>query len=125
MRLVYLDMTEQIGRHWLAAFDGDPRFRSAAYWDLLMALWAAQRPLRKTEALQTMRAIRSTHTAGKILDTMLAERLVIERENPDDARSRLIDLEPSIRQRLEKFLDCALEEVLATAKRLRDGPQAQ
>jgi DNA-binding MarR family transcriptional regulator len=123
-RAAYLAMIDRIGGHWLALFDGEREFYSTAYWDLLTALWAADAPMRKTEALAAMTAVKSSHTAGKYLDVALRRGLVEERENPCDARSKLVVLAPAMKARLDGFLDEAVSEVLDTANDVGADPAA-
>jgi len=110
-RTEYLVMTERIGRYWLDVFRGDTTFYSAAYWDLFTGLWRAREPVRKTDALGFMKAVRSAHTAGKYADAAIRHGLVVESENPEDARSKLLSLTADMRERLDAFLDHAVSEV--------------
>jgi DNA-binding MarR family transcriptional regulator len=119
-RLAYLDMIEAVGQRWLALFEGDTDLYSAAYWDLLTALWRHGRPMRKTDALAAMRGIRSAHTAGKYVDAAIRRGLILERDNPQDARSKVLMLSDDMRRRLDRFFDQALDDVRATAARI-DG----
>ena len=115
-RLQYLAMTDRLGRAWLTVFAGNTDFYSAAYWDLLTALWRRAEPLRKTDALKAMTAIKSAHTAGKYLQEALDQGLIVEAENPEDARSKLVELSPDMRRRLDRFFDGAVEEVRRAAQ---------
>lgn len=118
-RRAYLDMTEQVGRRWLTMFEGDTELYSAAYWDLLTTLWRHDRPMRKTDALASMRGIRSAHTAGKYIDAAIGRGLLVEEGNPKDARSKVLRLSDDMRNRLDHFFDEAVEAVVETAQRLR------
>lgn len=122
----YLDMTNRIGGHWLTVFGDDTRFYSAAYWDLLTRLWRAEAPVRKTDALKFMTAVKSAHTAGKYVETALAEGLLLENENPEDARSKLVALSPEMRARLDGFFDNAVGELRRSAETVTaKGPSPQ
>ena len=59
---------------------------AAAYWDLLTGLWRTDGPRRKTDALGLMKGIKSVHTAGKYLDTAIEQGIIVETDNPQDAR---------------------------------------
>ena len=120
-RQVYLDMIEQVGQRWLRLFRGDPDMYSAAYWDLLTSLWRAGQPMRKTDALAAMHGIRSAHTAGKYVDAAIARGLIVEEDNPRDARSKVLKLSPQMQQRLDAFFDQAVEDMLEAAKRVERG----
>jgi hypothetical protein len=120
-RRQFLEMIDRIGQHWLRVFEEDEQFYSAAYWDLFTALWRTGKPMRKTDALGTMKGVRSPHTAGKYVDAALSHGLLVERDNPEDARSKLLELTPDLRKRLDAYFDKALAEVEGTAQRLKDG----
>jgi len=110
-RQEYLAMTDRVGRAWVEVFAGNRDFYSANYWDLLTGLWRRAEPLRKTDALKSMTAIKSPHTAGKYLQEALDQGLIREAENPEDARSKLVELTPEMRRRLDHFFDAAVGEV--------------
>lgn len=107
-RHLYLDFLGTVGRRWLAVFDGNTEFYSAAYWDLLKEVWRHDGPVRKTDALGFMTNVKSPHTAGKYVDTALRHGFLVETENPEDARSKLISLSPDMRARLDAFFDDAV-----------------
>lgn len=113
-RLEYLDMTSRIGQGWLEVFEGNTDFYSAVYWDLLTNMWRARQAVKKTDALRFMTSIKSPHTAGKYVDSAIRHGFLEESDNPGDARSKLIALSPSMRARLDAFLDHAVGEVRRT-----------
>ncbi len=110
-RKEYLNMTNRIGRKWLEVFEGNTVFYSAAYWDLLTGIWYSDQPVRKTDALKLMTAVKSAHTAGKYIETAIGQDFLVEMDNPADARSKLVALSPEMRRHLDAFLDAALGEV--------------
>ncbi len=110
-RKEYLNMTDHIGRNWLHVFKGNSEFYSAAYWDLFTGIWRQDRPVRKTDALKFMQAIKSAQTAGKYLETAITQGLLREEDNPKDARSKLVALSPEMRSRLDEFFDLAVGEL--------------
>ena len=107
-RREYLHLTDQVGMKWLEVFEGDTEFYSAAYWDLLTGLWRTDGPRRKTDALGLMKGIKSVHTAGKYLDTAIKRGIIVETDNPQDARSKLVALSADMRGRLDGFFDAAV-----------------
>ncbi len=117
-RREYLVLTDHVGMKWMETFEGESEFYSAAYWDLFTGLWRAVEPVRKTDALATMKGIKSAHTAGKYLDTALQRGFVVERDNPRDARSKLVELSPEMRRRLDAFFDAAVGQLRATGRRV-------
>ena len=120
-RREYLSMIDQVGMAWLEVFQGNREFYSANYWDLLTELWRQSGPIRKTDALRCMKALRSAHTAGKYLDEALRHKIVVERENPEDARSKLVELAPDMRRRLDRFFDKAVGEVRRTIRSIDEN----
>ncbi len=122
----YLDMIDRVGRNWLDVFEGDTEFYSAAYWDLLTRIWKNHAPVRKTDAIGFMTAVKSPHTAGKFVDTAMRRGLLVETDNPDDARSKLVALTPHMRERLDGFFDQAVGEVRRANRNLDiKGPSPQ
>lgn len=107
-RREYLNLTDRVGTKWMEVFEGDQDFYSAAFWDLLTGIWRAGEPLRKTEALGLMKGIKSVHTAGKYLDTAIKRGIIVETDNPQDARSKLVALSADMRRRLDGFFDAAV-----------------
>lgn len=125
-RRVYLEMIDQIGPLWLTVFEGDPEFYSAAYWDLLTEIWRLEGPVRKTDALRFMKAIRSAHTAGKYVEGAIRKGILVESDNPEDARSKLLTLSPQMRGRMDRFFDAAIGEVRKASHVVeRRGPLPQ
>jgi len=120
-RKQYLLMTDRIGSGWLHLFGDNTEFYSAAYWDLLTGIWRVSGPVRKTDALKMMQAIKSAHTAGKYIDTALQNGFLIEQDNPEDARSKLLTLSPDMRQKMDAFFDQAVEGVLGTARKIDEN----
>ncbi len=114
----YLDLLAHVGDRWLALFDGNTDFYSSHYWDLLTTLWEADEPVRKTDAIDCMKSVKSPHTAGKYIDTAVAGGIIVETGNPKDARSRLVALSPSMRDRMDGFFDAAVAELCASAERI-------
>lgn len=110
-RRAFLTMMDRVGELWLTLFERDPDLYSAAYWDLLTRLWIAGGAVRKTDALAAMKGVKSAHTAGKYLDAAIRAGFVVETSNPADARSKLVQLTPSMHERLERFLDEAVGEM--------------
>lgn len=120
-RRAYLGMTDAVGRQWLDLFEGDTQFYSAPYWDLFTALWRADAPTRKTDAARMLTGIKSPLTAAKYIDTAIKRGLITERDNPDDARSKVLTLTPQMRAQLDRFFDDAVDVLLKTAGKLRGG----
>ena len=113
-RREYLLMIDRVGAAWLGVFGDDTEFYSANYWDLLTRLWRAGEPARKTDALGFLTAVKSAHTAGKYMERAIERGFVVETDNPEDARSRLVALSADMRARLDGFFDAAVDEIGTT-----------
>lgn len=125
-RKQYLRMTQSLGASWVGVFGDDKEFYSAAYWDLLVNIWNNDGPVRKTDALKFMTAVKSAHTAGKYIETALQKGILVEQENPEDARSKLLSLSPRMRERLDAFFDDAVGQVRTTNRTIdRLGPSPE
>lgn len=118
-RREYMMMTDHVGRNWLEVFEGDPEFYNAAYWDLFTGIWKLGGEARKTDAARLMIGVKSAQTASKYVETAIEKRLLLEKENPKDARSRLVVLTAEMRSRLDRFFDRAVEAVLSAAERVK------
>jgi hypothetical protein len=119
-RKEYLNMIDNVGQNWLDVFLGDPEFYSSAYWDLLTRIWKSDRPVRKTDALKFMIAIKSAQTAGKYLESAIGRGFILEEENPKDARSKLVSLSSQMRGRLDVFFDQAVGEVKIAHQKMEE-----
>jgi hypothetical protein len=110
-RREYLNMIDHIAQHWLRVFDQNTEFYSAVYWDLLTRIWKSDKPVRRTDALKFMTSVKSAATAGKYINEAIRQRLLREYPNPQDARSKLLELSSDLRERLDVFFDSAVSEV--------------
>lgn len=119
-RRVYLEFTDRIGRGWVEVFEGDTDFYNAAFWDLFTHLWRNPEPVRKTDAGRAITGVKSPLTAAKYIDTALGRGMIIEKENPEDARSKLLALSPPMRAQMDAFFDDAVHELRAAAKDLEN-----
>ena len=120
-RREYLAMTKKNGLNWVAIFDGNQEFYSAAYWDLFNGFWEKDRPARKTDAAKFMKGIKSALTAGKHIDTAIEYGYLIEEDNPKDARSKLIRLSPQMKKKLDKFFDLAVDNLGHTWRKIHSA----
>jgi hypothetical protein len=114
-RRAYLTFTDKVGAGWIRLFAGDTEFYSAAYWDLFTHLWRTAAPVRKTDAIASITGVKSPLTASKYIDTALKRGLIVERSNPDDARSKLLALSPQMRAQMDAFFDDAVDELKKAA----------
>lgn len=112
----YLEFIDRIGVKWVEVFEGDTEFYNAAYWDLFTHMWRNPDPIRKTDAGRTITGVKSPLTASKYIDNALQRGLIVEKENPEDARSKLLALSPPMRAQLDTFFDDAVHELRNAAK---------
>lgn len=117
-RRAYLAFTDKVGAGWVQLFAGDTEFYSAAYWDLLTHLWRVADPVRKTDAISAITGVRSPLTASKYIETALSRGLIIEKDNPRDARSKLLTLSPQMRAQMDTFFDDAVDEMKKAVENL-------
>ena len=117
-RRAYLTFTDKVGAGWVQLFAGDTAFYSAAYWDLLTHLWRVTDPVRKTDAISAIIGVRSPLTASKYIETALSRGLIIEKDNPRDARSKLLTLSPQLRAQMDRFFDDAVDEMKKAVENL-------
>lgn len=115
-RQEYLNMMDRVSGNWLGIFGGNEAFYSAQYWDLFTRLWRSDKPVTKTEALKFMTGIKSAHTAGRYLETALAEGLMVEWDNPNDKRSKFVALSPQMQAQLDGFFDRAISELRRSSR---------
>jgi len=125
-RQEYLDLMDRMSVHWLRVFGGQEAFYSAQYWDLFKTLWRSPRPVTKTEALKCMTGIKSAHTAGRYLETAIEAGLLVEENNPEDKRSRIIRLSAEMKSNLDAFFDRAVSELRTSNKAIEvAGPSPE
>ncbi len=113
-RREYLHMLDNVGQHWLKVFDNDTEWYLTVYWDLFTKIWKSERPVRRTDALKFLTSVKSPATAGKYIDEALQQGFLRETSNPQDARSKLLELSPDMRARLDAFFDEVVSEVRHT-----------
>ena len=116
----YLRFTRKLGGEWVEVFDGNSEFYSADYWDLLTEMWHASRPVMVSEALKFMKSIKSPYTARKYLQKLIDEKMVLEKTNPQDERSMLVELSPEMAERLDVFFDHTVGGLLELADELKN-----
>lgn len=112
----YLNMMDRVGGKWLEVFQGNTDFYSAVYWDLLTTIWRRAEPVRKTDALGFMTSVKSPQTAGRYIEEAISQGILLERDNPRDARSKLLTLSPEMTGRMDAFFDQAVGEVRTTGR---------
>jgi MarR family transcriptional regulator for hemolysin len=105
------------GRRWVTLIDGLVKARhgqSRARWQTMFSIAFAGRPVT-TIALAKRLGVQWP-TLIRVLDELESEGLVTRRDNPDDRRSRWIELSPAgleVTRRVQTVLDPARAEILS------------
>lgn len=110
----YINLARKCGNEWLHLFADNNEFYATHYWDLLTEMWYANKPLMVSDALRFMKSIKSPYTARKYLQRTIDENYVVERKNPNDDRSTLVELSSETRKNLDKFFDRAIANMIET-----------
>ena len=108
-QVAFLGALRKLDRQWAATFD-DGDFFDLHYSSLFTEMWLRDgRAVPRTEAYGFMQSL-SPQTAMKYLNRALQEGYLLEVDNPDDRRSRLIAMSPKLKERLDNLIDYALAE---------------
>ena len=118
-RREYKIMARKIGSNWVDLFQGNTEFYSTHYWDVLTEMWYADKPVMVSDALKFMSSIKSPFTARKYLQRLIDEKFVIEKKNPSDERSILVELSKDITAKLDTFFDSAIEELFVAVDNIK------
>lgn len=118
-RKEYIHFTRKLGASWVEIFEGNTEFYSTAYWDVLSEMWYAGKPLMVSDALKFMRSIKSPFTARKYLQKLIDEAMIVESKNPKDERSMLVSLSADMKEKLDKFFDNTICEMIGTSDSIK------
>ncbi|MDO6459354.1 hypothetical protein Q4485_01445 [Granulosicoccaceae sp. 1_MG-2023] len=99
----FVQALNQMDAAWMT-FLNDVDFVDIHYSDLFTGLWAADRPVRKQEAVEFMHHL-GPQTAKKYLDRAIRKGLVVELNDPSDGRAKLIVLSDDLKRSLEDLYD--------------------
>ena len=98
-----------LDEHWASVFSDSDIF-DMHYAKLFTRLWVTQgKPISRSEAYNWMTEL-SSQTAMKYVNRALSAGFLAEVENPDDRRSKLLVMTPTLSARVEALFDLALAE---------------
>ena len=115
----FIKLTRKTGAEWVEVFQGNTDYYATYYWDLLTEMWYVNKPIMVSEALKSMRSVKSPFTARKHLQKAINGGIIMERKNPDDERSVLVELSAEMRSKLDKHFDRVIEYLAEMAEALK------
>ena len=104
----FIDFYLKMDAIWAEEFD-EEEYTNIHYATLFFQLWSKAKPVSKTDAYRFMHNI-SLQTAQKYLNKAIKRGSIIEIDNPDDKRSKLVTLSEHTRTTLERCIDATLSE---------------
>lgn len=106
-RVRFVQALRQLDLRWAEVFD-DGDFYDLHYSNLFTEIWLRDgRPVTRTEAYGYMTYL-SPQTAMKYLNRALEKGYLVEVENPEDRRSRLVAMSPKLESRMDALVDYAM-----------------
>lgn len=115
----FIKLSRKTGAEWVDVFEGNTEYYASYYWDLLSEMWFINKPMMVSDALKSMRSVKSPFTARKHLQKAIDGGIVIERKNPDDERSVLVELSPPMRAKLDKYFDGVITYMIELAESIK------
>ena len=115
----FIKLSRKTGASWIDVFQGNTDYYATYYWDLLTEMWFVNKPIMVSDALKSMRSVKSPFTARKHLQKAIDGKIVIERKNPDDERSMLVELAPNLRANLDKYFDGVIGSMIELAENIK------
>ena len=109
-RLVLAQALKRVGLNWQEMFrEGD--YCASNYFDLFTEIWLRQgEPVYKTDCYRFMPGI-SSQTAKKYLQHAIARGYLLESDNPQDKRSKLITMSSELKSIMEQSYDLTAHEL--------------
>lgn len=115
----FIKLTRKTGADWLDIFEGNTDYYASYYWDLLTEMWNVNKPMMVSDALKSMRSVKSPFTARKHLQKAIDGGIIMERKNPDDERSVLVELSESMRKKLDGHFERTIHYMVDLADSIR------
>lgn len=111
----FVEALRKLDGRWAASFHEDD-FYDLHYSDLFTQMWQqGERAVTRSEAYAMMRNI-SIQTAKKYLNQAIENGYLLELDNPQDRRSRLVCMSPKLQERFERLIDDSLKDFRAALK---------
>ncbi|WP_139121625.1 helix-turn-helix domain-containing protein [Piscirickettsia litoralis] len=104
----FIDFYIKMDAIWAEEFD-EEEYTNIHYATLFFQLWNKNKPVSKTDAYRFMHNI-SSQTAQKYLNKAIKRGSIIEIDNPEDKRSKLVTLSKHTKNSLIRCIDATLLE---------------
>jgi hypothetical protein len=109
-RRAFAQALKQVGLHWQTVLHDD-EFHSPNYFDLFTEIWLkGGQPVCRTDCYRFMPGV-SQQTAKKYVERAVERGHLLECDNPQDGRSRLIALSPDLKVQLERTFDLTAQQL--------------
>lgn len=105
-RLNFIQALRRQDDCWSECFGEE--FYQLHFSDLFTKMWQGGKPVARSTAYLYMAHL-SEQTAKKYVNQAIQAGLLMEIPNPDDGRSRLIQMSPALQLRLERWMDISVK----------------
>jgi hypothetical protein len=114
-RQCFVEALRKLDGRWGVSFHEDD-FYDLHYSDLFTQMWQqGDRAVTRSEAYAMMRNV-SIQTAKKYLNQAIENDYLLELDNPQDRRSKLVKMSPKLQERFERLIDESLKDFCTALK---------